>query len=70
MNLPSKSSWTALDEAASEGHLECVKLLVNKGGADVSIEDSEGQTSLHRAVIAGHYDVVFFRLKQNIELND
>ena len=40
--------------AASNGNLECMKLLVEKG-ADVNMKDGEGSFPLHEAASNGKY---------------
>lgn len=50
---------TALHIAASEGHLNIVKYLVNHG-SDVDIKDSRGNTALDDAIRENKQDVVDF----------
>ena len=54
-------SCTALHEAASHGHIDIVRFLV-ECGAVVGALDAEGQTPLRRAAANGHKEVVRFLL--------
>ncbi|GFH13325.1 ANK_REP_REGION domain-containing protein [Haematococcus lacustris] len=49
---------TCLLIAASQGHTEIVKYLVDEREADVDAEDADGNTALHLAAAAGHTDCV------------
>jgi len=44
--------------AASNGHVEAVKFLVNKASADVESKDHNGRTPLSWAAYWGHLDAV------------
>ena len=57
MAVPSNTGWTPLNSAADRGHVEVVKLLLEKG-ADVAVPDNSGLTALHAAVISGHEIIV------------
>ncbi|KAF2818089.1 ankyrin, partial [Ophiobolus disseminans] len=49
--------WTPLFLAADSGHLEVVKLLLEKG-ADFTVPTNDGWTPLHVASYKGHLDVI------------
>ena len=46
----------ALSRAAYKGHLEILKLLLDRG-ADVAVVDKDGETPLMNAIYAGHTEV-------------
>ena len=48
INKPSSSGETALHKAANKGHLDCIKLLVQRG-ANVNLPDKQGITPLFTA---------------------
>lgn len=45
--------WTPLFHAASEGRVDCIKMLLQKG-ADKSIQDEKGHSALYYATWEGH----------------
>lgn len=49
--------WTPLHSASAEGHLEAVKLLLDKG-ADINIIDDKGWTPLQFASAKGHLEII------------
>jgi ankyrin repeat protein len=57
LNLTDKSGSTALCYAAQEGHLEIVKLLLERG-VNVNIANEALYTALHLAVLKGHAPIV------------
>lgn len=54
---------TCLHEAAFDGYLGCIKILV-LNGADVTIKDSEGYTCLDYSVLTGHFDCASYLANQ------
>jgi ankyrin repeat protein len=57
-----------LVESASQGNLEVVKLLVEKGAA-VDAVDSEGCTALQKASVRGHISVATYLLDHGADIN-
>ena len=53
---------TALHCAAYGGFSECVRVLLEEGGASVTLQDDEGITALHWACSVGHMDVIHLLL--------
>ncbi|KAF9917759.1 phosphate system positive regulatory protein pho81 [Linnemannia zychae] len=49
--------WTPLFYAASEGHVECVKILL-EAGCNVNVVDELGKTPIYYAASEGHADCV------------
>jgi protein phosphatase 1 regulatory subunit 27 len=54
---------SALYDAAQEGHLKVVKLLV-KRGASIHQADDEGVTPLQMAALKGHQEVVDYLMSK------
>ena len=59
-------NWTILGKAAAYGHIDVVKLLLNKG-ADPNMENLNGLTPLHRAAYHGTRDMVKLLLDNGAE---
>jgi ankyrin repeat protein len=57
VNSEAINEWGALVSAASGGHLQVVKYLVEEAGADVRWADCNGRTALNMAADKGHGDV-------------
>jgi hypothetical protein len=55
---------TALSIAASRGYLDIVKLLVEKGHADINKESTHGLTALISAISGKHMDVIEYLIDQ------
>ncbi|KAI8363658.1 hypothetical protein B0O80DRAFT_434224 [Mortierella sp. GBAus27b] len=49
--------WTPLFYAASEGHVECVNILL-EAGCNINVLDEHGQTPIYYAASEGHADCV------------
>jgi len=54
--------------AASKGHLDIVKYLV-ENGADINVKNSGQQTPLHYSCFEGHLSVVEYLISKGIEVN-
>jgi ankyrin repeat protein len=53
------SGETAVQKAANRGHLQMIRLLVNKAGAEIiESADSDGWVALHNAASKGYLDIV------------
>ncbi|XP_004206067.1 notch-regulated ankyrin repeat-containing protein [Hydra vulgaris] len=63
INETSPKGITALHEAAIDGNLACMQILV-ENGADISKADNEGYTSLDYAVLGGHFDCAAFLISK------
>ena len=64
-----KGDYTPLMEAAMNGHLDIVKLLIHHG-ADVNAQSSCGNTPLMLACANGHEQVVKYLLKFGANVED
>ncbi|RDW85731.1 hypothetical protein BP5796_04056 [Coleophoma crateriformis] len=60
--------WKPLHLASEDGHINIVKLLVEKG-ADINAADMNGRTLLYRASENGHIDVVKLLLEKGADVN-
>ena len=49
--------WTPLHYAARSGHLDIVKILIEKGKVNIDSINSNGNTALHLAAKNNHYSV-------------
>jgi ankyrin repeat protein len=58
INFQNCKGATALNIASHRGHVEYVRLLLEKAKADVNIPNTSGSTSLIQASHFGHSDVV------------
>ncbi|CAG8620517.1 6067_t:CDS:2, partial [Ambispora gerdemannii] len=63
------SGLTPLHYAASRGHLDIVKYLIDTAGAMIDIEDSTGETALLKASYIGHTHVVAFLLQSKAKVD-
>lgn len=69
VDAASEDGITPLTAASSEGHTECVKLLVD-AKADVNAKDKDSTTSLMAASARGHLDVVQTILAAGAHVNE
>ncbi len=68
INATDEDTATALHCAASNGHKEVVKLLLEKG-ADIDTEDESNYTPLHSAAHNGYPEVVKLLLQKGVSIN-
>lgn len=61
--------WTPLHQAAYDGELEIVRLLLEKGASPIPPLDKEGRTPLHLAAAQDKADVVQLLLSADIDLD-
>ncbi|KAI6081385.1 ankyrin repeat-containing domain protein [Hypoxylon rubiginosum] len=57
-----------LHAAAAQGHLECVQILVEEAGLDVSTKDDLGGTPLMRACWCEHPDIARYLLERGADI--
>ena len=57
-----------IHEAVKEGHLNVVKLLIDKG-CDLELKDSFGKTALHYAVSNTNIDCLELLINAKVNLN-
>jgi ankyrin repeat protein len=69
IDVASEDGITPLVAASSEGHVECVKLLLG-AKADVNAKDKDGTNSLMAASARGHLDVVSALLTAGANVNE
>ncbi len=56
--VDSEEGWAAMHHATSNGNLEMIQFLVDKGKASVNCVTNEGDTPLHIAVELNNKDIV------------
>lgn len=61
---------TILHEAAEEGHVNLVRLFIQKYNADVNFKCDNGQTPLHSAAINGNCEIIKLILNAGANVND
>ncbi|KAI7905699.1 uncharacterized protein BX663DRAFT_500605 [Cokeromyces recurvatus] len=61
------NSWTPLFWAANDGHVGCVRILIN-AGCKVNAKDEKGKTALYYAAWEGHMDCVQLLLDAGCEV--
>ena len=57
MEIQDNDGMTALILASVDGHIECVRYLIESGKADVGIQSNNGWTALKCASCRGHTEV-------------
>ncbi|KAI8643885.1 hypothetical protein BD408DRAFT_414043 [Parasitella parasitica] len=61
------NTWTPLFWAANDGHVDCVRILIN-AGCKVNAKDENGKTALYYAAWEGHMDCVQLLLDAGCEV--
>ncbi|OAD01793.1 hypothetical protein MUCCIDRAFT_144012, partial [Mucor lusitanicus CBS 277.49] len=68
LDKPDKyNTWTPLFWAANDGHVDCVRILIN-AGCKVNAKDENGKTALYYAAWEGHMDCVQLLLDAGCEV--
>ncbi|KAH8554290.1 hypothetical protein BGW37DRAFT_518024 [Umbelopsis sp. PMI_123] len=68
LDVPDKySMWTPIFWAASDGNMECTKILID-AGCKVNVKDENGKTALYYAAWEGKMDCVELLIKAGCEL--
>lgn len=67
-NTKDNKDNNALHIAARNGHIECVRILID-AGADKNIQNKNGATPLMNAVLYEHIDIVRFLIEAGANLN-
>ncbi|KAG0302893.1 hypothetical protein BGZ97_002127 [Linnemannia gamsii] len=68
-NISSATGMNPLHFAASRGHDDIVRILIDQAGAGVDTQDREGETALLKASYAGSLSVVCFLLKRGANVH-
>lgn len=63
-----RDGMRAIHYAAFYGHLDCVRLVLEKGNVQVDSPGAKRMTALHMAASRGHYDVVEYLLNNGSKL--
>eukprot|EP01135_Chromosphaera_perkinsii_P002755 Nk52_evm123s226 gene=Nk52_evmTU123s226 len=69
MQSRSQGGWLPIHCTASNGHIDCLRLLLD-GGSPVNEVDFKNQTPLHLAALSGRKDCVFELLNRKAILHD
>lgn len=67
-SYPQVDMQPALHVAAFDGKLECVKVLIEVGHADINARDDRDTTPLTNALVSGHEDVVDWLLEHGANI--
>ncbi|KAG6336356.1 hypothetical protein ID866_2751 [Astraeus odoratus] len=65
----SRTGFTPLHSAASRGHLDVVRWLIEECGAMPDLEDREGETALHKAALHGHVPIIKYLLPDKADVH-
>ncbi|MCJ1387554.1 hypothetical protein MMC18_000397 [Xylographa bjoerkii] len=69
VNQQNDDGWTALHEAAKEGHVELVRQLIEEHNADLGLRLINGSLPLHLAAQHGQHSCVAVLLQKGIDVN-
>ena len=71
INSPGDQTGPALHLLVKEGNLKCIRVLINLG-ADVNMQDEDGQRPLHICACTNNFDLARFLVKKgaNPDLTD
>lgn len=64
-----KNKFDALKWCSSNGHLDCLKLLIEKFGADVNQGDLKGRKAVHFASSAGYSNCLAYLINKGADVN-
>ena len=67
--IDNHTTRTSLAWASINGHVEVVKLLLNKSDIELDVRDAWGLTPLTMAVLSGHLEVVELLLQKPVQLD-
>ncbi|KAF9116854.1 hypothetical protein BGX27_009735 [Mortierella sp. AM989] len=68
-SISSATGMNPLHFAASRGHEEIVRILIDHAGAGVEVQDREGETALLKASYSGYFPIVCFLLKRGANVH-
>ena len=60
---------TALHSAARHGSMECMRILLDAGKANVNAKDNYSDTPLHNAALWGHIEAATLLIERGAEIN-
>ena len=68
INSKNDRGCTPLIIAASKGHIECIRLLLDRKDIDIEKKSTSGITALNAAVFFGHHDALKLLLDRNAKI--
>ncbi|EAS02069.2 WGR domain protein (macronuclear) [Tetrahymena thermophila SB210] len=63
-----REGYRAIHYAAHYGHLDCIKLMIEKGGVEVDSPGPKRMTPLHIATSRGHFEIVEYLLSKGAKV--
>ncbi|KAL4491479.1 hypothetical protein ABPG72_008135 [Tetrahymena utriculariae] len=63
-----REGYRAIHYAAHYGHLDCIKLMIEKGGIEVDSPGPKRMTPLHIATSRGHFEIVEYLLSKGAKV--